>query len=468
MSGAARRGPADDLEIVTGWGRNPSTAAHVVRPTDAAELATAAKAAGPRGAVARGLGRAYGDSAMNAGGLVVSATCVSGVLELDHRRGTARVLAGTSLDGLLRHIVPRGWFVPVTPGTRHITVGGAIAADVHGKDHHAAGSFGAHVESLVLALPDGTCRTLAPDNDADAFWATCGGMGLTGTVVEATIRLHPIETSLLRVDTDRVPDLDTLLTLLSEGGRRHRYSVAWVDFLGRGRSLGRSVLTQGDFVRRDEFPGARRPGNRRRGREPLAYHPARPVPAPRTVPGGVLNRGSILAFNELWYRLHPRERRDELQSISRFFYPLDLVDGWNRMYGPRGFLQWQCMLPFGSEDVLRHVVEALAEHRVPSFLAVLKYFGDADPAPLTFAGPGWTLALDVPATDTTMGPLLDELDRRVAEAGGRLYLAKDSRLRPELVPIMYPRLDEWRAFRDRLDPDRRINSDLARRLRLLG
>jgi decaprenylphospho-beta-D-ribofuranose 2-oxidase len=468
MSGAARRGPADDLEIVTGWGRNPSTAAHVVRPTDAAELATAAKAAGPRGAVARGLGRAYGDSAMNAGGLVVSATGVSGVLELDHRRGTARVLAGTSLDCLLRHIVPHGWFVPVTPGTRHITVGGAIAADVHGKDHHAAGSFGAHVESLVLALPDGTRRTLAPDNDADAFWATCGGMGLTGTVVEATIRLHPIETSLLRVDTDRVPDLDTLLTLLSEGGRRHRYSVAWVDFLGRGRSLGRSVLTQGDFVRRDELPVARRPGNRRRGREPLAYHPARPVPAPRALPGGVLNRGSILAFNELWYRLHPRERRDELQSISRFFYPLDLVDGWNRLYGPRGFLQWQCMLPFGSEDVLRHVVEALAEHRVPSFLAVLKYFGDADPAPLTFAGPGWTLALDVPATDTTMGPLLDKLDRRVAEAGGRLYLAKDSRLRPELVPIMYPRLDEWRAVRDRLDPDRRINSDLARRLRLLG
>jgi decaprenylphospho-beta-D-ribofuranose 2-oxidase len=464
---AARR-PADDLEIVTGWGRNPSTAAHVVRPTDADELATAAKGAGPRGAVARGLGRAYGDSAMNAGGLVVSSTGVSGMLELDHRRGTARVLAGTSLDALLRHIVPQGWFLPVTPGTRHITVGGAIAADVHGKDHHATGSFGAHVESLVLALPDGTRRTLAPDNDADAFWATCGGMGLTGTVVEATIRLHPIETSLVRVDTDRVPDLDTLLTLLSEGGRRHRYSVAWIDFLARGRSLGRSVLTQADFVRCDELPSVRRPGHRRRGRDPLAYHPARPLPAPRAVPGGVLNRGSILAFNELWYRLHPRKRRDELQSISRFFYPLDLVDGWNRMYGPRGFLQWQCMLPFGAEDVLRHAVEALVEHGAPSFLAVLKYFGAADPAPLTFARPGWTLALDVPTTDTTMGPLLDRLDRRVTEAGGHLYLAKDSRLRPELVPIMYPRLDEWRAVRNRLDPDRRINSDLARRLRLLG
>ena len=461
------RDPADELEIVSGWGRNPASAAHVVRPTDADELAVATKAAGPRGAIARGLGRAYGDSAMNAGGLVVSSTGVSGLLELDHSRGTARVLAGTSLDGLLRAIVPEGWFLPVTPGTRYITVGGAIAADVHGKDHHASGSFGAHVQSLVLGLPDGTRRTLTPDNDADEFWATCGGMGLTGTIVEATIRLHPIETSLLRVDTDQVPDLDTLLTLLSEGGRRHRYSVAWVDFLARGRSLGRSVLLQGDFARSDELAGAHR-RIRRREREPLAYHTVPPVPMPRVVPGGLLNKGSILAFNELWYRLHPHRRRDELQSIPRFFYPLDRLNGWNRLYGPRGFLQWQCMLPFGMEGVLRHVVEALAEHRAPSFLAVLKYFGAADPAPLTFAGPGWTLALDVPTTDSTLGPLLDRLDNRVAEAGGRLYLAKDSRLRPELLPVMYPRLDEWRAVRDRLDPDRRLNSDLARRLKLLG
>jgi decaprenylphospho-beta-D-ribofuranose 2-oxidase len=499
MSGpAVGPDPTDNMEIISGWGRNPSSAAHVVHPTDADELAVATKAAGPRGAVARGLGRAYGDSAMNAGGLVVSSTGVSGVLDLDRTGGTARVLAGTSLDSLLREIVPQGWFVPVTPGTRHITVGGAIAADIHGKDHHASGSFGGHVESLVLGLPDGTRRTLTPGpsgrgsaqhgpsgrgsgehgpsgrgsaqhgENADEFWATCGGLGLTGTVVEATIRLHAIETSLLRVDTDRVPDLDTLLALVSEGGLRHRYSVAWVDFLARGRSLGRSVLTQADFARRDELPNSGRRGIRRWERDPLAYRTPPPVPALRAVPGGVLNKGSILAFNELWYRLHPHRRRDELQSISRFFYPLDLVDGWNRMYGPRGFLQWQCQLPFGAEDVLRQIVESLADHRAPSFLAVLKYFGAADPAPLTFAGPGWTLAIDVPTTDPTLGPLLDRLDDRVAEAGGRLYLAKDSRLRPELLPVMYPRLDEWRAVRDRLDPDRRLNSDLARRLDLLG
>ncbi len=465
---------SDALEIVTGWGCNPASAAHVVRPIDVDQLAMAAKAAGPRGAIARGLGRAYGDSAMNAGGLVITSTGVSGLLELDHTAGTARVLAGTSLDALLREIVPQGWFVPVTPGTRYITVGGAIAADVHGKDHHATGSFGAHVLSLVLALPDGTRGTLTPLGEPEEFWATCGGMGLTGTIVEATIRLHPVETSLLRVDTDRVPDLDTLLSLLSEGGRHHRYSVAWVDFLARGRSLGRSLLTQGDFARVDDLPRPRRGlglGDRRflhRHATPLEYDPMPPVPAPPFMPGGMLNHASVRAFNEMWYRRHPRRGRDELQSITKFFYPLDLIEGWNRMYGPRGFLQWQCLLPFGAEDVLREIVEALAEHQAPSFLAVLKYFGAADPGPLSFPGPGWTLALDVPTTDSGLAPLLDRLDHRVVDVGGRLYLAKDSRLRPELLPAMYPRLDEWRAVRDRLDPDRRMASDLARRLRLLG
>jgi decaprenylphospho-beta-D-ribofuranose 2-oxidase len=453
----------EGAELVSGWTRNPVTASHVVRPSNPDELAMAAKAAGRRGAIARGLGRAYGDSAMNAGGLVIEATGVSGLLELDHAAGTARVLAGTSIDDLLRVTVPQGWFVPVTPGTRNVTIGGAIAADVHGKDHHATGSFGAHVRSMVLALPDGTRRTLTPEADPDEFWATCGGMGLTGTVVEATIDLHPVESSLLRVDTDRVPDLDTLLALLLEGGRTHRYSVAWVDFLAKGRSLGRSVLSQGDFATADDLP---RRGRRRR--EPLAYSPVGSVTAPPYVPNAVLNRLSIAAFNEFWFRKAPRRRRGELQSIAKFFYPLDMVEGWNRIYGRRGFLQWQCLVPFGSEDVLREVVEALSSHRAPSFLAVLKYFGEADPGPLSFPGPGWTLALDVPTSDPDLAPLLDRLDQRVVDTGGRLYLAKDSRMRPELLGAMYPRLDEWRAVRDRLDPDRRLASDLARRLDLLG
>jgi decaprenylphospho-beta-D-ribofuranose 2-oxidase len=221
------------------------------------------------------------------------------------------------------------------------------------------------------------------------------------------------------------------------------------------------VLSQGDFATVDELPVRRR-------RDPRSYSPIGVVPAPPAAPNALLNRLTIAAFNEMWYRKAPRRRRGELQSIGKFFYPLDMVGGWNRMYGPRGFLQWQCLVPFGAEDVVREIIEALADHRAPSFLAVLKYFGEADPGPLSFPGPGWTLALDVPADDPGLAPLLDRLDDRVAGVGGRLYLAKESRMRPELLPVMYPRLAEWREVRDSLDPDRRLNSDLARRLDLLG
>ena len=449
----------DGWELVNGWGRNPTSASHVVRPRTRDELASAAKAAGPRGTIARGLGRSYGDAAMCAGGSVVVSTEVSGLLELDTATGTARVLAGTSFDQLLRQVVPQGWFVPVAPGTRYVTVGGAIAADVHDKGHHVSGSFGSHVRSMVLATPDGTCLTLTPESYSEEFWATCGGMGLTGTVLEATISLRPIETSLLAVDTDRVPDLDTLLGLLTEGGARHRYSVAWVDLLAKGRHLGRAILGQGDFAPLDALPT-------KRHANPLAYDPPRPLPAPQ-LPSGTLNRLTIRAFNEMWFRKAPRRRRGELQSITKFWYPLDLASGWNRAYGRQGFLQWQFVLPFGAEQVLREIVEALSSQDAASFLTVLKYFGEADPGPLSFPGPGWTLAVDVPTRSPGLGELLDRLDRRVADEGGRLYFAKDSRMRPELVPTMYPRLDEWRAVRDRLDPDRQLTSDLARRLRLI-
>lgn len=452
-----------DRELVSGWGRTPASASHVVRPASPDELASAAKTAGARGAIARGLGRSYGDQAMNAGGLVVCSTGVSGVLEIDATAGTARVLAGTSLGDLLQVIVPMGWFVQVTPGTRNVTVGGAIANDVHGKGHHATGTFGAHVRSMVLALADGSQRTLTPTATPREFWATCGGMGLTGTVVEATIGLRRIETSLLKVDSDRVPDLDTLLDKLLEGGRRYQYSVAWVDFLARGRSLGRAVLDQGDFASLDDLPARLR----RRG-DPLAYHPAPTAPAPPVAPNALLNRASIAAFNEVWYRKAPRRRRGHLQTIDKFWYPLDMVGGWNRLYGSRGFLQWQCLVPFGAEEVLRRIVEAIAEHPAPSFLSVLKYFGDSNPGPLSFPARGWTLSIDVPTDVGGLAPLLNRLDEQVLEVGGRLYLAKDSRMRPEHLPLMYPRLDEWRQVRDSLDPDRRLNSDLARRLNLLG
>ena len=454
------RGPSDARrQLLSGWGRNPWSAAHVVRPTSPDELAMAVKTAGPRGAIVRGLGRSYGDQAINAGGLVVDATAVSGLLELDEQAGTARVLGGTSLKQLLHQIVPQGWFVQVTPGTSNVTVGGAIANDVHGKGHHATGTFGAHVHSMVLALPDGTRRVLTPTETPREFWATCGGLGLTGTVLEATIGLRRIETSLLKVDTDRVPDLDSLLALLLEGGRKYRYSVAWVDFLARGRSSAGRWSTRATSRRSTTCrPG---PAAATRSYRPLPSAPSLPV-----APNSLLNRASIAAFNEFWYRKAPRRRRGHLTTIDKFWYPLDMVDSWPACTAGGASA---VAVPGALRRRGDHAGDRRGDRQPPGTQLPVgaQYSGRANPGPLSFPAPGWTLSIDVP-TDVPRLPLLDRLDERVVEAGGRIYLAKDSRMRPEHLPLMYPRLDEWREVRDELDPERRLNSDLARRLRLLG
>ena len=420
-----------------------------------------ARDAPARGVIARGLGRAYGDAAQNAGGLVVDATGVDGILAFDREAGVIRVSAGTSLDELLRVIVPAGWFVPVTPGTRFVTIGGAIAADIHGKNHHADGTFCAHVQSMVLASPDGATRTLTPAGTPAEFWATCGGMGLTGTIVEATFSLRRIETSRLLVDTDRVADLDDLLAALRDapGARPLLGRVGRPAWRGAATSAGRCSTRATSPRSTRSRPGS--PATRWRStRSRRCRRRARPTccstgcrSSPSTSSGSA------------------RRRPTAATGCSRS--PASSTPStWSRAgtgsTAPRGFLQWQCLLPFGEERVLRRCLEALSAVRAPSFLAVLKTMGAADPAPLSFPGPGWTLALDVPAGSTALADVLDQLDRWVVDAGGRLYLAKDSRGRPELVPAMYPRLDEWRAVRDELDPERRITSDLARRLRLIG
>ncbi|HXH56017.1 FAD-binding oxidoreductase [Iamia sp.] len=444
---------------LSGWGRTSPSAAEVVTPLTPAELAASVAAAGPRGTIARGLGRSYGDAAQNAGGRVVDTAMVDDVASFDAETGRLQVGAGASLDQLMRALVPRGWFVPVTPGTRFVTVGGAIASDIHGKNHHRSGSWCQHVSELTLATPELGTVTVGPAADADLFWATAGGMGLTGGVVDATVALSPIATSRALVDTDRTDDLDDCMALLAAGDDDYTYTVAWVDLLPLEGARGRSVITRGRFARPDELsPDARR--------DPLAFDPQPLASVPPLVPSGLLNRWSIQAGNEVWYRRAPKVKRDEIQSISRFFHPLDGVSDWNLLYGPRGFLQWQIVVPFGAEEALRWVAEQFQVSRVPTLIGVLKRFGPANPGPLSFPMAGWTLALDVPATVDGLGRFLERLDERVAEAGGRIYLAKDSRMRPELLATMYPRLDEWRAVRDRVDPRGVIQSDLGRRLGL--
>jgi decaprenylphospho-beta-D-ribofuranose 2-oxidase len=453
LRGGVRRVTEPHEELLSGWGRTAPTRAEVVTPAGIDDLRGALALPGARGVVARGLGRAYGDAAQNAGGRVLRTEAMAGVLDLDVAKGEVTVEAGLSLDALMRTLVPLGWFPKIVPGTAHVSVGGAIAADIHGKNHRE-GSFADHVVRFHLETPGLGTLTVDAEHEPDVFWATGGGMGLTGVVTEATLRLQPIETARMAVDVEKARDLDDLMRRMDEGDDRYQYVVAWIDCLARGRHLGRSVLTRGNHATAEQYRGAR------------AFESPSLVAAPPLFPNGLLNPLTIRLFNEAWFRKARPGR--VIERMGTFFFPLDLVRGWNRVYGPRGFVQYQFVVPYGAEDVIRRSLEHLSEARCASFLAVLKRFDRANAGHLSFPIPGWTLALDVPAGRAGLADLLDRLDDDVVAAGGRVYLAKDARVRPELIPIMYPRLDEWRDVRDALDPHGVLRSDLDRRLDLTG
>ncbi|WP_406113940.1 FAD-binding protein [Streptomyces sp. NBC_01014] len=448
---------AETTTSVSGWGRTAPTTSLLVRPRTYEEAAAAVRGCGARGSIARGLGRAYGDAAQNAGGAVLDMTGLDRIRSIDADTGVVVCDAGVSLHRLMEVLLPLGWFVPVTPGTRYVTVGGAIGADIHGKNHHVSGAFSRHVRSLDLLTADGTVHTTAPG--AALFDATAGGLGLTGVILSATVQLLPVETSSMSVDTERATDLDDLMARLTATDHHYRYSVAWIDLLARGASTGRSVLTRGEHAPLDALPARAR-------RAPLSFRPGRLPAPPPFLPDGLLGRTSVGIFNELWYRRAPRLRRGEIQRLTTFFHPLDGVPHWNRIYGRGGFVQYQFVVGYGQEETLRRIVRRISARGCPSFLAVLKRFGEADPGWLSFPLPGWTLALDIPANLTGLGAFLDELDEEVVGAGGRVYLAKDSRLRPDHLAAMYPRLDDFRALRAELDPGSVFTSDLSRRLGL--
>jgi decaprenylphospho-beta-D-ribofuranose 2-oxidase len=424
------------------------------RRTD--ELAGIFEAGTGNGVIARGLGRSYGDAAQNAGGDVVRCTRLDRVLELDVAQGTCTVEAGVSIELLMRVFLPLGWFPMVVPGTRHVTIGGAIASDIHGKFRH--GTFSDSVERIRLVTPARGALTAGPDDDPEVFWATAGGMGLTGIVTEATLQLQPVESAQMIVDTERANDVDDCMARMLDRDRDYRYSVAWIDCLARGPRLGRAVLTRGNHAALDDLPERRRAGAR-------AFAPRTVLRTPPWIPNGLLNPLSIRAFNELWFHKAPRERRDQVQSISAFFHPLDAVLDWNRIYGSNGFVQYQFVVPYGAESVVRSVLERLSARRCASFLAVLKRFEHDSRGLLGFSNAGWTLALDLPAR-ARITELLDGLDELVVAAGGRVYLTKDSRLRADLVPAMYPQLGRWREVRATLDPRHLLCSDMDRRLDL--
>jgi decaprenylphospho-beta-D-ribofuranose 2-oxidase len=316
-----------------------------------------------------------------------------------------------------------------------------------------------HVRFFDLLLADGSVRTITPDGEPELFWATAGGMGLTGLVLRATVQLKRVQTSRLIVDTVRTAGIDETMDYLSQTDQDYDYTVAWTDCLATGKSLGRSVITSGSFAAVDDLPA------RERGR-PLAFKAAGLIGAPPVFPVGVINRRTVAVLNEAYFRKAPRRRTGEIQTIGQFFHPLDGIKNWNRVYGPAGFRQYQYVVPFEAGDVVRRSLERISMLRAPSFVTVLKRFGAGDPGLLSFPIPGWTLALDFPAKTPWLAQLLSELDELVVGAGGRLYLAKDSRIPAELMAPMYPKLAEFRRIRQQLDPDRVFASDLSRRLGL--
>jgi decaprenylphospho-beta-D-ribofuranose 2-oxidase len=442
---------------LTGWGRIAPTQAQLVQPDTVAGVVRLLETPSPAGTIARGLGRSYNNAAQVAGGMVISTARLNRIIALDPATGVVTCEAGVSLEQLMVAGLPHGWFVPVSPGTRQVTVGGAIAADVHGKNHHVAGSFARHVRSFDIVLPGGELRAVTEAAEPELFWATAGGMGLTGLVVRAELQLKQVETARIRVDTVRTADIDETMAVLAEHDQAFGYTVAWSDSLARGARLGRSVVTSGDFAAAGDLPA---------GASPFDFRPGARLSVPPGMPPGLINRYSVALANEAYYRKAPRARQGELQTIGAFFHPLDGIRHWNRVYGPGGFRQYQYVLPFGQEAAVRRSFELVSRARAASFVTVLKRFGAGDPGLLSFPMPGWTLALDVPARTRGLAGLLAALDRLVVEAGGRVYLAKDSRVPAEVLAEMYPRLAEFRKLREVLDPAGLLASDLSRRLAL--
>jgi decaprenylphospho-beta-D-ribofuranose 2-oxidase len=506
-----------EQRLLCGWGRTAPTRAWLVRPCTPEEVAEelAGCVAAPtarrgrrsqsRGVIARGAGRSYGDAAQCGGGLVIDATALRGSLELDGARGVVRTGAGRTFAELLLFLAARGLTLPVVPGTRHVTVGGALAANVHGKNHLRDGSLARHVESFTLCTPADGPLLISPEHEGDLFDATLGGMGLTGVVVDAALRVVPLRSTRAVADIDRLDSLEQAVALLA-GVQSHRYAIAWVDLLGEGAAFGRSVLTRSDegpsaskgalFERPPaledalEYPagppdhvgapngtrGSRPPsgpvsrlGAADSGAAPFSLRPRLTVP--RGFPGGLLRPAAVRAFNALHWRSAPRGERGRSLSMSAQLFPLDALGAWSRLYGPAGLVQYQFVVPLGCEDALLRVVHRLRARRLPMYLAILKRFGPGGPeksGPLSFPIAGLTLAIDLPAGACGLYGALEEADALVAGAGGRVYLAKDARLRASTLAAMYPELERFRELRGRVDPNGVLRSDLGRRLGLCG
>jgi decaprenylphospho-beta-D-ribofuranose 2-oxidase len=443
---------------LSGFNQFPVQTCQVARPEQMEQLHQLLRN-GVADYIPRGAGRGLGDNALNPDGVILMER-LDRILSFDADAGIVRCEGGCTLEKLIETFLPRGFFPLITPGTKIVTIGGCIAADVHGKNHHHDGSFASCVIDVELLLPDGRVLRCAREENADIFWATVGGMGLTGTILSARLRLVRVESAWATVDYEQAPDLDTALRRFSENDRDYRYSVAWIDCLASGASLGRSILMRGNHAPAADVPARYRD-------RPLDPPRRRTRSLPFFLPGFVLSPLTVRAFNALFYRRHRTSTR--IVDFERFFYPLDAISNYYRLYGRRGFAQYQAVFPHEtSRTALVKMLEKLAATRSASFLAVLKTMGQGNEGLLSFPMPGHTLALDMPNTGRPLAELAAELDRIVLDHGGRIYLAKDAFLAPEALGQMYPKLPQFMQIRQRVDPQQRLCSSMARRLGLAG
>jgi decaprenylphospho-beta-D-ribofuranose 2-oxidase len=448
---------AGERRQLCGWGRTAYSEATVIVPRTVEQVREAMLFASANGGlIARGAGRSYGDAAQNDGGTVLDLAHISKMEMLDGP--LLRAGAGTRLSAALRSLAAVGLTLPVLPGTRHITVGGAIAADVHGKNHRRDGSFGHHVESLLLCTPDGELHRLSRLQQPDLFHATLGGMGLTGVIVEATLRPDRLAGPLLHGDIDRTSSIEQALSAMRQDAA-YRYSIAWVDLIGRGCAFGRSVVLR--CYDRDDAADPPSPGR-------IAL-PGRPrLGVPERFPSAALRPATVRAFNALRFNRAPAHARDQPIAHAQNFFPLDALAHWNRLYGAAGLLQYQFVVPENRAQMLVEIVEGLRRADQTMYLAVIKRFGEPSGGLMSFPMPGWTLAVDLPAGSPGLRNALRAADEMLLGAGGRVYLAKDARLGAEHLPAMYPALERFKAIRSAVDPEGTLRSDMARRLGLAG
>lgn len=464
------------MELTTqslyGWGRTAPSTAQVLSTADVDTIAQAVKQVADenselpehkrRGIIARGMGRSYGDPAQNGGGLVVDMTPLNRIHSIDPDTGIVDVDAGVTLDQLMKAALPYGLWVPVLPGTRQVTIGGAIGPDIHGKNHHSAGSFGDHVLSMELLVADGRVLHLEPTGEtAELFWATVGGMGLTGIILRARIQMTFTETAYFIADTDRTDTLDETIALHSDGSEvNYTYSSAWFDAISAPPKTGRSTISRGSLATLDQL----KEYAPKLAKDPLKFNAPQLMTVPDIFPSWTMNKLSLMAIGEAYY-LMGKPARNQVLNLTQFYQPLDLIGEWNRGYGSKGFLQYQFVVPTDAVEPFKDIIYDIQSSGHYTALNVFKLFGEGNQAPLSYPMKGWNVCVDFPIRDG-LNEFLDRLDDQVMQFGGRLYLAKESRTSAEKFHKMYPGMAGWLKTRRDIDPTGVFASDMSRRLEL--